>query len=110
MADNNNAKSIEARLQEAFHVRQAQQREGQRRPTHSPLLQQILSASAQLKRNAAEKRLLTQPVNKPNLRPSAEFTKRTLANGIARGATTALASDDANPSKVNRQRPPPPFD
>lgn len=34
-----------------------------------------------------------QPVNKPDLRPSAEFTKRTRANGTACGAVAALVSD-----------------
>ncbi len=43
----------------------------------------------------------TQPVNKPDLRPSAEFTKRSRANGTARGAAAILASDDASATEAN---------
>ena len=48
-----------------------------------------------------------QPVNKPDLRPSAEFTKRTRANGPARGAATVLASDDVNADEANHKDTPP---
>ena len=47
--------------------------------------------------------LIAQPVNKPDLRPSAEFTKRTHTNGTARGAIAALVSDDANASEANNK-------
>ena len=44
-----------------------------------------------------------QPVNKPDLRPSAEFTKRTRTNGTTRGAIAALVSDDANAGEANNK-------
>ena len=48
-----------------------------------------------------------QPVNKPDLRPSAEFTKRTHANGTTRSAVAALVSDDANAGEANDKDTPP---
>ena len=48
-----------------------------------------------------------QPVNKPDLQPSAEFTKRTHANGTARSAVAALVSDDANAGEANDKDTPP---
>ena len=51
--------------------------------------------------------LIAQPVNKPDLRPSAEFTKRTRTNGTARSAIAALVSDDANAGEANDKDTPP---